>query len=302
MCNGIKDKRIPLYLYDNTVVPTIGDGKLYHFTKASSLIKILETMSLKVSRFDGLNDPTDGILKWTEYEFEEIFNQIECEDYIKNSCSLICFSRNYKRSGIVQRGTYHHRMWAQYGENQHGACIVIDKNRFLEENKTLFNMEGAFADIGNVTYSDYISEIKYDGSPHKDFIIKHRKEIFYKKNRDWQDETEARFLGIGLKSDKLSIQNSISYICLGSRFLDKHPDSVDYGKLLIDTLINYNNKCYKRLIPSSFAIMQCSMGQLYEKEGDNDIEQLVGAEYNHHKEVDKYHSWYKNTDGYECVF
>ena len=45
--------------------------------------------------------------------------------------------------------------------------------------------------------------------------------------------------------------------------------------------------------------MQCSMGQLYEKEGANDIEQLIGAEFNYHKEVEKYHSWYKDTDGYE---
>ena len=51
---------LPVYLYHNAELPHRGDGALFHYTKFSSFLKIMEDMTLLPSSFGNLNDMNEG--------------------------------------------------------------------------------------------------------------------------------------------------------------------------------------------------------------------------------------------------
>lgn len=51
---------LPTYLYHNAELPHRGDGALFHYTKFSSFLKIMEDMTLLPSSFGNLNDMNEG--------------------------------------------------------------------------------------------------------------------------------------------------------------------------------------------------------------------------------------------------
>lgn len=284
--------------FDDNINSSVSKNWLYHFTTAESFIKILETMTLKVSKFENLNDPSDGMMDWTGYELSDFVDQVECEDFVMQNCSLISFSRDFKRNGQIQRATCHHRMWAQYADNFNGVCIVIDKDSFIRENSDLLNTPGCKYAIETVRYSDFVKEIKYDNTDYTNFLFKHRKPIFFTKNADWKEEGEVRFLGINLTSNFLSIQNSIAYICLGTRFFDARNDGKDYRRILAETLTDSANKCYHRIIPDSFATMVCSFGHYLETFGYQEIQRAFQSESIVFKRINEYQDWCRDKRNY----
>lgn len=55
----------PFYLwgtgtYSQSFVPKLNDGYLYHYTTPESLFRILENMTIRPSRINGLNDVLEG--------------------------------------------------------------------------------------------------------------------------------------------------------------------------------------------------------------------------------------------------
>lgn len=101
----------------------INNEYLYHFTSSENLIRILETMSLKLSDFKKLNDLNENNIP--HYYFINGRGLAQTKNYIKNHCKILCFSQDYLYKHRLLRGTNHPRMWAQYAQNSTGACIII---------------------------------------------------------------------------------------------------------------------------------------------------------------------------------
>ena len=200
--------------------PETNDGILYHYTTAESLFKILENLSLKCSSFEELNDL---------YEFN-INNLDDPNDLlnlkkIKHNIRLLCFTKNSKQKDRVNKGTNHPRMWAQYASNNRGACIAIDRQKFLQENSLI--LKDHFFTIKKVKYTRekfMISEIPETGSMQhfdgKNYLKKHHNLLFFNKHADWRDEQEVRFLGYETP-EFLSIKESIKFISLGKQFCNE---------------------------------------------------------------------------------
>lgn len=250
-------------------LPRLNDGYLYHFTRPESLIKILRNMTLRLSKPHNLNDVTEGRINWFGYDITGFIKQMHIEpDVIMKRCSLLSFSPNYRpiRGGFVVPATMHPHMWSQYAADNTGACICIRIDRFIEENKDV--LKGKFYKVMKVQYAYGKPEIKYDRSDGEDFIKRYFKEIFYHKDLDWKQENEVRLFGIDLP-EYLSLNNSISYICLGEKFkntkikLYKKPKEKAL-KILRETLTDPNNQCYGKFLENSFAQMYYSSGQLCE--------------------------------------
>ena len=246
--------------------PELNDGYLYHYTTPKALMLILEKMRLKVSNIAKLNDVSEGSINWLGYDLDTFLEQMETEsEEVLARCSLISFAKNYrpKKRWPIEPGTKHARMWAQYAADNHGACLCIRKDAFVKENKNV--LRNSFYRFGNVSYGFGKPELTLlDGLVGVDFIKRFWKEIYLHKDVDWKQENEVRLFGIDLP-EYLSLDNSIAYICLGPKFgepTDK--DQTDYNKLLIDTLNNPENKCYKRFPNHSFAKMNYSGGFLHE--------------------------------------
>ena len=128
----------PIYLYNNAELPQRGDGALFHYTKFSSFLKIMEDMTLLPPSFGNLNDMNEGNV--SNMNMNENFMVLyKAEKYIKEKCHLLCFSQNYDICGLGHEGTNHPTMWAHYAENSNGVCIIIDKEEFIKKNKTILD-------------------------------------------------------------------------------------------------------------------------------------------------------------------
>ena len=71
----------------------INNEYLYHFTSSENLIRILETMSLKLSDFKKLNDLNENNIP--HYYFINGRGLAQTKNYIKNHCKILCFSQDY---------------------------------------------------------------------------------------------------------------------------------------------------------------------------------------------------------------
>ena len=69
----------------------INNEYLYHFTSSENLIRILETMSLKLSDFKKLNDLNENNIP--HYYFINGRGLAQTKNYIKNHCKILCFSQ-----------------------------------------------------------------------------------------------------------------------------------------------------------------------------------------------------------------
>ncbi len=201
-------------MYRTDLNYTKDNNLIYHFTTADSLLKILSNMTLKLSTFANLNDlnETDINCNWSNS-----FNHIRIKKYIQEHCKLISFSQNYIYNEVFHEAGYNHpRMWAQYADNNTGACIVIDEKKLKEINDK--NLIGIFNKFESVKYDHllYDKSIK-DNADERNFIETYYRHIFYKKHIDWYQEGEKRFLCID-GPEYLSIKDCIEFVVLGMNF------------------------------------------------------------------------------------
>jgi len=232
------------------MLPQVGDGFLFHFTSAEALFLILNEMRLKLSAFSALNDlnETNISCKCSDWGLEEI----KIQEYIIEHCKLISFSQNYYEDedmpSSVQNGCNHPRMWAQYAQNNFGACVVINEYKFLKENEAL--LKNKFYKIDNVEYKRnvYSGQITTMPNP-KAFVQQHYKHLFFNKHLDWNREHERRFFGIDVP-DYLSILNSLEFVCLGNRFISDK----EYMKKLTEIIISQDIKSDQKIMPYDFAL------------------------------------------------
>lgn len=196
------------------------EGLLFHFTKAESLMKMLESMTLRLSSFTNLNDLNEIELNCS---YTDSMLNIKHRKYILEHCKLLSFSQNYKVDNSYTNIGYNHpRMWAQYAEDNKGVCIVIDEKRFLEKNAT--KLEGSLHVVENVSYKDLLYDKNINSSDFKDsnaFLKEHYRHIFFNKHLDWEREHERRLFGIDIP-EYLSIDGCIEFACLGRNFQEAY--------------------------------------------------------------------------------
>lgn len=241
----------PLYLYGNTELPSPDDGSLFHYTKFESLLKILDTMTLRsspLSKMNDLNEANIDSLDWNQ-DFMLMF---KAEKYVKEQCSIISFSKNYMIGPICEEGSNHPAMWAHYAQDSKGVCVVLDKGSLLENNKK--QLSKLFYKLEPVGYSLHNAPkhgIEYESyTDVSDFVRKNYKELFYKKHVDWSYEDEVRFF-VESPEIYLNIKGAIKYIVLGGRL---RFDEAQIERL-IEHMIMSGKKAYRYFNMHSFAEM-----------------------------------------------
>lgn len=199
---------------------------LFHYTTAQKAREfILHNGNLRFSPYQGTNDPKekkrwefslgtnspDADLRF--YDQQELSTWLTRE--LKGKTLLTCFSRDgagltgdhTRDVGI--RGYCKPRMWAQYGDNHRGVCLVFDQKRIREKFQKQFAKH--FLIDGPVTYVDkspffdsaeqqFIINIDYlTGAGWREIypqlhIRTHYQTLFFEKMSDWAGEAEWRFV------------------------------------------------------------------------------------------------------------
>jgi hypothetical protein len=132
-------------------------------------------------------------------------------------------------------------MWAQYGDDHAGVCLVIDRLRMIDE---VGHQLAAARDLewysSAVTYGDDFDPAAFtimadaiDADGVETALRKHqaryRETLFFHKNRDWATEYEYRF--VAQRPDPgytfVRIDQSLVGIILGERVSDVYGPSID---------------------------------------------------------------------------
>ena len=240
---------LPTYLYYSEETPHRGDGALFHFTKYDSLKKILDDLTLQPSSFGNLNDLNEGNVSnmCLSHNFTVMY---DTEKYINECCHILCFSQNYEISGYSHEGSNHPAMWAHYADNSNGVCIVIDKEQFIEKNKSI--VDACFCKFEDVEYkvinTPNEEDILYNADKPEEFIRNNWHSLFFLKHKDWENEDEHRFFIMDYDG-KLSIEGCIKYIVLGRKLFLNDARI----KEIMDKVVTPGSVCYRKFIPHSFA-------------------------------------------------
>ena len=173
-------------------------------------------------------------------------NKFVSEHYnkIKNTVVKVsCFStgvfnvNEFHRENTQNKrqGFFYPRMWAQYANKSSGCCIIFKKSILktlfdkLSDKYYLFSDRIKYIDILNIEHIYdlqklifFIHKIKTKNDAIR-FLTKNYHLLFFRKDKDWADENEYRYLIIDKIGDNkgphfMEIENSIQSIILGEKF------------------------------------------------------------------------------------
>ena len=226
------------------------DDALFHYTKRSTALEmVLSKNTFKLFHLLNTNDPREykdrlqGVTGWNwSNETEELIKQVHTyfDALLRNYSYFSSFTENkYIDNKLHSHGYIKPRMWAQYGEDHYGVCLVFSKQNFIDaihdsidrNNFCVFNDSILYKESDKYSRSQSMSidgDSFVSSTPFKiafEHIKKYNKELFFQKDIDYRDEDEYRVVVCRSKenseaSQSLDIQatNCIKGIILGDRF------------------------------------------------------------------------------------
>jgi hypothetical protein len=169
----------------------------------------------------------------------EKMSEVTCKQDVRERVKIACLTldrlpRTAGSDGFLHRGWARPRMWEQYADHHTGVCLVFDKKKF----------ENAFAErVSEISSFSYSQPIKYaDGplglanlsisakrlleSPESEvldeFIEERAARLFFRKNLDWESESEIRYLLVSANDhEPISIRQSLAGIVVGPGLEDE---------------------------------------------------------------------------------
>ena len=220
-------------------------NRLYHYCKLSTAIElILPDFKLLLSPLVYTNDPKENqsfnfnhidIIEGEEKDIVKLNKQYS--KIIRDNCKVLCFSEDYFEE--KQWGCLLSNMWAHYGDNHRGICLELDKEVFINENKTLFDFKFLkpvkyvnFKERNNIRCNIDHSRLRKVGVNNylkNEFRNECAKYLFFTKNLEWASEKETRLIHFSVKkgNEYCSIKDSLRNIILGIDFPGQYLPSIN---------------------------------------------------------------------------
>jgi hypothetical protein len=255
-----------------------------HYTSCETALDcILKNRSIKIGPLIKTNDPREtkmwnfGIgssysdqINPTSKEIEELAgHNVDFNRILRNGYKALCVSQDKENAfklDFSARSYCKPRMWAQYGGNHHGVCLLFDKQILHNTLEHKFGKGilysgsvtyGDFDDVRTKGWDEYMDAFLLSG----DDILKNGLEIalqrhsekyhdvfFFHKNKDWENESEYRWIIHGHNNDPefIPIEDILSAIVLGVDFPMEHLKQVhEYCKeweVFLSRIIWHNGK------------------------------------------------------------
>jgi hypothetical protein len=148
---------------------------VYHYTRASTLVdSILPSGQMRFSRFQYVNDPReskDWLFNYRSVRADLNFAvgpiETKLNQLLKHSWRVGCFAsdpyealvtREREDRGedilgaLYERGHSRPRMWAQYGDDYSGACLIFEKATLDADIRSFCKGVGSTVHAGKVVY------------------------------------------------------------------------------------------------------------------------------------------------------
>lgn len=226
------------------------DTFLHHYTKLATAVEhILAHQELRLGRFRDTNDPREykkfNVRMAGRDLGHDVYEQVVrlADEMLKDTWGLACLTMDNPSAtepvNTWDRGWARSRMWAQYGENHGGVCLVFDRQEMVREVVDQLDAEGD-AGHGPVRYenSAALNAFVIDANrvdPANPLIAvtnqmwAHHEELFLLKARDWETEYEYRFLLRRQEPSPFSatVRSSLRGLVLGDVVSEAYRPSID---------------------------------------------------------------------------
>jgi hypothetical protein len=229
---------------------------LYHYTSAATALgNILPTRFIRFGLAKYVNDPRE----FKEWSFRARGGTATPDiagintraiEQLQRTAKLLCLARDdpvRSRPGsgveLFGRGFARPAMWAHYAGHS-GVCLIFDRGKLRDQ---IMNKRRVHTDwrsyAGNVTYEDYapdeidafsincdrVEAVGLDAALEEHWNAQHAV-LFFRKNEDWADEFEYRWL---LRTPHpapvfVPIGDSLAGIVVGEYFRADDRDSLEH--------------------------------------------------------------------------
>lgn len=226
------------------------NDSVFHYTKkATAIEKILYKKSYLLSSLATTNDPSEykskmiGASGWgwhegMENKQHEMFKILD-RLLNKNTQLISCCSNSFDGKELVSHGCIKSRMWAQYGENHGGVCLIFSKDKLLRSLRNVCSDKKLIFWEGSVDYKEYVAghggyrSVSVNGDTFNtrtpvevalDHICSHHRELLFRKQSDYKDEDEYRIVVLNTDYSsacsplELRVTDFLAGIILGDRF------------------------------------------------------------------------------------
>jgi len=217
---------------------------IYYYTTSEGLFSILRKFEIRLSVLSKSSDLVERTY-YTKIPCKNNTIGVKDMKLMADENRYVCFCREEDNTNFLRKeGASYLNMWDAYSDRHKGACIRILKNRFIEKNDFLEEIEIIYKK--DKQYLNEKSEIR---------------ELMKYKYFIWEHENELRFLRKeGSKSEYCSIEDCIVNVYLGIDF-KKGKDCI---KKLCDII-----KGNKKLCPTWFIMpIILENGNLFFPEND----------------------------------
>jgi len=218
------------------------DAFLYYYTSDKTFFEMLNNLRIKTSRFNDVNDLDEANL---DYLGGYWLKNHKIREFVNNICRFVSFVHD---EPLIE-GTSHPRMWSQYANNNKGVCLILNREKILNECNKSFSDD--LFKIGNIQYVysklpplECESEIEKNCKrlDAEQIVKKYYQELLLTKHSDWEHEYETRLLFFN-EIQWLPIYGCIEGFCLGKKFVE---DTSNVVKLI--EIISNDNYKYKGYI------------------------------------------------------
>ncbi len=223
---------------------------LYHYTSMDTAINyILYNRTLRFNPLANVNDPMESdpnrwvFRNWEKGNTSETIRD-QLSDHFKNRTKVVCFSRDIQGDwgpgccpiDFCARGHSKPRMWATYGDDHKGVCLIFDRELLERAFKNGLNGRGQLLPGGAVRYGDKLPADE-DGAAvidsktfGKNFekalhqkIEDHHGTYFFYKHVDWSTEDEYRFIITGGEPGpiELTFDDALVGVVVGMKTIEK---------------------------------------------------------------------------------
>jgi len=229
------------------------DEYVAHYTSLDTAVSyIIPTKTIKVGSSELLNDPYENVVDWLDMQanvieitskekHQNFLDLHKIKDILKRNIKIFStttFDKNSKNIADVSNHIYcRPRMWAQYGDNHKGVCLIFSKKELHTEFKSSRKVGLLY---GKIEYENFIPIIHNDifiepsmvksllRDPYKLYEKlndnQQLKSRFFKKHTDWKSEHEYRWLLFSENGSEfyLPFHNSLKAIVFGSKTNDRY--------------------------------------------------------------------------------
>ena len=222
---------------------------LFHYTTMETAIEsILPHFLYRMGRFSETNDPREN-KPWTASawgsglgdDFFDLAVSARAElDKVYRNLRVICLTQDWNEkpnkpneAPPEERGYGRSRMWAQYGQDHQGVCLVFHREALSAAvHKTTKNIPGQLFgepvsyEVLSKTHEEHLYAGAYDldlnsiqNLGRKKTLQRHIVEfadvLLFKKNLDWRDESEFRWVfSTEDQTEEIFVPIKVALVCV----------------------------------------------------------------------------------------